>query len=66
MQTLIMVQNQPENPQSKPRGKKLGKSLKVWEMLLYENGTSIWASGWTELPLPELESARRGRPFECG
>lgn len=39
MQTLIMVQNQPENPQSKPRGKKLGKSLKVWEMLLYENGT---------------------------
>lgn len=47
MQTLIMVQNQPENPQSKPRGMKLGKSLKVWEMLLYENGTSIWASGWT-------------------
>ena len=23
----------------------------------------IWASGWTELPLPELESARRGDPF---
>lgn len=42
-----MVQNQPENPQSKPRVMKLGKSLKVWEMLLHENGTSIWASGWT-------------------
>ena len=37
MQTLIMVQNQPENPQSKPRGKKLGKSLKVWEMLYLQN-----------------------------
>lgn len=23
----------------------------------------IWASGWTELPLPELESVMRGDPL---
>lgn len=43
----MLVQNQPENPQSKPRRVKLGKIIKVWDTLLYENGTSIWASGWT-------------------